>query len=53
MKGNYEKIILIFIFFFALNLSAKDLVVGMELGYPPFEMSDKTGKASGISVDFL
>ncbi|TCI58151.1 transporter substrate-binding domain-containing protein, partial [Exiguobacterium sp. SH3S2] len=30
-----------------------DLVVGMELGYPPFEMSDKTGKASGISVDFL
>ncbi|ECP9188809.1 transporter substrate-binding domain-containing protein [Campylobacter coli] len=48
-----KKIILIFISFFALNLSAKDLVVGMELGYPPFEMSDKTGKASGISVDFL
>ena len=48
-----KKIILIFISFFALNSSAKDLVVGMELGYPPFEMSDKTGKASGISVDFL
>lgn len=48
-----RKIILIFMSFFALNLNAKDLVVGMELGYPPFEMSDKVGKPSGISVDFL
>ncbi|NQX98743.1 MAG: transporter substrate-binding domain-containing protein [Flavobacteriales bacterium] len=28
------------------------LVVGMELAYPPFEMSDKEGNPSGISVDF-
>ena len=27
------------------------LTVGMELTYPPFEMTDKTGKPSGISVD--
>jgi len=27
------------------------LVVGMELAYPPFEMTDKLGKPSGVSVD--
>jgi polar amino acid transport system substrate-binding protein len=27
------------------------LAVGMELAYPPFEMTDKTGKPSGVSVD--
>ncbi|MEK0445566.1 MAG: hypothetical protein RLZZ399_887 [Verrucomicrobiota bacterium] len=27
------------------------LVVGMELGYPPFEMADSKGEPSGISVD--
>lgn len=27
------------------------LKVGMELAYPPFEMSDKNGKPSGVSVD--
>ncbi len=31
--------------------SAKPLVVGMELAYPPFEMTDPQGKPSGISVD--
>ncbi len=29
----------------------KPLVVGMELQYPPFEMSDKNGVPSGVSVD--
>ncbi len=29
----------------------KPLVVGMELAYPPFEMSDENGKPTGISVD--
>ncbi len=33
------------------SLVAKPLVVGMELAYPPFEMSDKNGKATGVSVD--
>ncbi len=28
------------------------LKVGMELAYPPFEMSDKNGVPSGVSVDF-
>lgn len=28
------------------------LKVGMELAYPPFEMSDKEGKPQGVSVDF-
>jgi polar amino acid transport system substrate-binding protein len=27
------------------------LVVGMELAYPPFEMTDMSGKPSGVSVD--
>ncbi len=30
----------------------KVLKVGMELAYPPFEMSDKDGNPSGVSVDF-
>ena len=30
----------------------KILKVGMELAYPPFEMSDKEGNPSGVSVDF-
>lgn len=29
----------------------ESLVVGMELAYPPFEMTDTSGKPSGISVD--
>ena len=31
--------------------AAKPLKVGMELAYPPFEMSDKQGTPSGVSVD--
>ncbi len=30
---------------------AAPLIVGMELAYPPFEMTDQSGKPSGISVD--
>ncbi len=30
---------------------AKPLIVGMELAYPPFEMTDQSGKPSGVSVD--
>lgn len=30
---------------------AKPLMVGMELAYPPFEMTDTAGKPTGISVD--
>ena len=41
---------------FIVNLGnateVKPLVVGMELQYPPFEMSDKAGNPSGVSVDF-
>ena len=29
----------------------KPLVVGMELAYPPFEMTDTSGKPTGVSVD--
>ena len=29
----------------------KPIVVGMELAYPPFEMTDPQGKPTGISVD--
>jgi len=33
------------------NDEDKPLKIGMELAYPPFEMSDKDGKPSGVSVD--
>ena len=29
----------------------KPLIVGMELAYPPFEMTDPAGKPTGVSVD--
>lgn len=48
-----KKIIFIMIALFSITYAQKgDLVVGMELAYPPFEMSDTNGKASGVSVDF-
>lgn len=31
--------------------TVKPLIVGMELAYPPFEMTDPQGKPSGVSVD--
>ncbi len=31
--------------------AAKPLIVGMELAYPPFEMTDAAGKPTGVSVD--
>jgi polar amino acid transport system substrate-binding protein len=31
--------------------AVKPLIVGMELAYPPFEMTDTAGKPAGISVD--
>jgi len=34
------------------NKNKKVLKVGMELAYPPFEMSEKDGTPSGVSVDF-
>lgn len=35
-----------------LGAAEKDfLVVGMELAYPPFEMTDTSGKPAGVSVD--
>lgn len=40
-----------FILFFSLNSFSKGIVVGMELSYPPFEMTDKEGRPSGVSVD--
>jgi polar amino acid transport system substrate-binding protein len=34
-----------------LHAENKELVVGMEMNFPPFEMLDTTGKPSGISVE--
>ena len=31
--------------------SADTLVVGMELSYPPFEMTDENGQPAGVSID--
>ena len=35
----------------ALAVDKDTLIVGMELAYPPFEMTDTSGKPSGVSVD--
>jgi len=35
----------------AAEETAKPLIVGMELAYPPFEMTDQSGKPTGVSVD--
>lgn len=45
--------LLVTLFLTMTNLVAaeKPLVVGMELQYPPFEMSDKDGTPTGVSVD--
>src|SRR4051794_16222310 len=40
--------------FVIAGCSPKDhdkLIVGMELAYPPFEMTDEKGNAAGVSVD--
>lgn len=34
------------------SLDKEEIIVGMELQYPPFETIDKDGKPYGISVDF-
>lgn len=45
--------ILITSFLLSSLLFAKTLSVGMDLSYPPFEMSDKENKPCGLSVDFV
>ena len=35
----------------SLQAEQKELVVGMEMSYPPFEMLDTSGQPTGISVD--
>jgi len=57
MKPN--RLLLLIAFFVSLTSmiiapaaeTAKPLIVGMELAYPPFEMTDTNGKPSGVSVD--
>ncbi len=47
-------VVLVVLVFQACNSKDENtniLRVGMELAYPPFEMSDKNGKPSGVSVD--
>lgn len=34
-----------------LQAADKKLIVGMDLGYPPFEMRDEKGAATGVSAD--
>jgi polar amino acid transport system substrate-binding protein len=34
-----------------LHAEQKELVVGMEMSFPPFEMLDSSGKPAGVSVD--
>lgn len=43
--------LLLVIMAIGVSASPKPLIVGMELAYPPFEMTDTVGKPSGVSVD--
>lgn len=43
--------ILFFVCLSAFAAEPRPLVVGMELAYPPFEMTDAAGKPSGVSVE--
>ena len=43
----------ILIIIMSVSIFGKEkLVVGMELAYPPFEMTDEKGNPEGFSVDF-
>ncbi|HEV3210486.1 MAG TPA: transporter substrate-binding domain-containing protein [Chthoniobacterales bacterium] len=37
----------------SLGAEQKELVVGMEMSFPPFEMLDRSGQPAGISVDLV
>lgn len=61
MHMRYRKLALVILLLLLPVLAAaacskddtdKKLVVGMELAYPPFEMTDDLNKPTGISVDF-
>lgn len=57
MKPNPLLLLMAFVVFLTSATIApaaetvKPLIVGMELAYPPFEMTDTNGKPSGVSVD--
>ena len=57
MKPNPRLVLMAFLVFLTSALTAhaaetaKPLIVGMELAYPPFEMTDTSGKPTGVSVD--
>lgn len=51
-----KKIFLLILSFLMMSFTfaeekVKPLIVGMELAYPPFEMTDKEGKPTGFSVE--
>lgn len=45
--------IILFLFILLSSLYCKALNVGMDLSYPPFEMSDANNHPKGLSVDFV
>jgi len=57
MKPNPLILLIAFVVFLTPTViaqaaeTAKPLIVGMELAYPPFEMTDTSGKPTGVSVD--
>jgi polar amino acid transport system substrate-binding protein len=58
MKSNRFFLLLLAIAAFLASVTlvhaadeTRPLIVGMELAYPPFEMTDQSGKPSGVSVD--
>ncbi|MBE0490967.1 MAG: transporter substrate-binding domain-containing protein [Sulfurospirillum sp.] len=51
MKKLFVQIMAFLFLIGSANATEKPLIVGMELQYPPFEMSDVNGNPSGVSVD--
>ncbi|MGL6065062.1 MAG: transporter substrate-binding domain-containing protein [Fusobacteriaceae bacterium] len=50
-KKFMKTIIILFALSIATFSKEKPLIVGMELAYPPFEMTDTLGNPTGVSVD--
>ncbi len=54
MKKIFAGLLTLMLLFSLTSVLAQtnELVVGMELAYPPFEAKDDNGEATGVSVDF-
>ena len=53
MKSLFSGLFLAFFLTGAAGAAEKELVIGMEMQFPPFEMLDTNGQPAGVSVDMM